>query len=90
MLGSATTFSTDTENPGARVDDLVQLWCKNKHSTSRQLPHKHGAMEPAQLHDPPFTDNAPKGPDEFFPPTQMAQLVEIIRSINASADVHTA
>ena len=51
---------------------------------------KHGAMEPAQLYDPPFTDNAPKGPDEFFPPTQMAQLIEIIRSINASADVQTA
>ena len=51
---------------------------------------RHGAMEPAQLYDPPFTDNAPKGPDEFFPPTQMAQLIEIIRSINASADVQTA
>ena len=51
---------------------------------------RHGAMEPAQLYDPPFTDNAPKGPDEFFPPTQMAQLVEIIRSINASADIQTA
>ena len=33
---------------------------------------------------------APKGPDEFFPPTQMAQLIEIISSINASADVQTA
>ena len=51
---------------------------------------RHGAMEPAQLYDPPFTDNAPKGPDEFFPPTQMAQLIEIIKSINASADVQTA
>jgi hypothetical protein len=45
---------------------------------------RYGAMEPAQLYDPPFTDNAPKGPDEFFPPTQMARLIAIIRSINAS------
>ena len=51
---------------------------------------RHGAMEPAQLYDPPFTDNGPKGPDEFFPPTQMSRLVEIIKSINATADVQTA
>ena len=49
-----------------------------------------GAMEPAQMYEPPFTDNAPKGPDEFFPPAQMAQLVEIINRINASAEVQTA
>jgi type I restriction enzyme R subunit len=47
-------------------------------------------MEPAQLYAPPFTDNAPKGPDEFFQPVQMQQLVEIIRGINASADFETA
>jgi type I restriction enzyme R subunit len=50
---------------------------------------RHGAMEPSQLYDPPFTDNAPKGPDEFFPPAQMTRLVEIIRSINALADIQT-
>jgi hypothetical protein len=47
-------------------------------------------MEPEQLYEPPFTDNAQKGPDEFFDPAQMKRLVEVISGISGSAGFQTA
>lgn len=51
---------------------------------------RQGAMEPAQLYEPPFTDKAPQGPDEIFESTSLNRLVEVIETFNASADVESA
>ncbi|MGL4304559.1 MAG: type I restriction-modification enzyme R subunit C-terminal domain-containing protein, partial [Mycobacteriaceae bacterium] len=51
---------------------------------------KHGAMDPALLFESPFTDSAPQGPDQIFPSGQSQRLVEVLRSINDSAEAASA
>lgn len=50
---------------------------------------KHGAMDPGLLFEAPFTDSAPQGPGQVFESGQSLRLVEVIRSINDSADAMT-
>ncbi|WP_072691128.1 DEAD/DEAH box helicase family protein [Rhodococcus marinonascens] len=51
---------------------------------------RHGEMEPGLLYEAPFTDSAPQGPDQVFEPNQTLRLVEVIRTINESAEVKSA
>lgn len=44
-----------------------------------------GAMYPALLCEPPFTDLAPTGPEKLFDEEKVARLVTRIRAINDSA-----
>jgi len=44
-----------------------------------------GAMDPALLYEPPFTDVAPTGPDQLFDEDRVTQLFIKIRAINDSA-----
>jgi type I restriction enzyme R subunit len=46
----------------------------------------NGAMEPARLFESPYTDNAPTGP-EFFFPGQVGDLVAILDDVTARATV---
>ncbi|HEY9312446.1 DEAD/DEAH box helicase family protein [Williamsia sp.] len=51
---------------------------------------RNGAMDPAQLYDPPFTDKAPQGPDQVFEISALTQLVKVIEDFNESAGGRTA
>ncbi|MDV6274630.1 DEAD/DEAH box helicase family protein [Rhodococcus erythropolis] len=51
---------------------------------------KHGTMDPALLFEAPFTDGAPQGPGQVFETGKSLRLVEVLRSINDSADAATA
>lgn len=44
-----------------------------------------GAMDPALLYEPPFTDLAPTGPEKLFDEEKVARLVTRIRTISDSA-----
>lgn len=44
-----------------------------------------GALDPALLYEPPFTDVAPTGPDRLFDEDRVARLFARIRQINESA-----
>jgi len=44
-----------------------------------------GAMDPALLYEPPFTDLAPTGPDQLFDAEKVTRLVRNIEAINESA-----
>lgn len=44
-----------------------------------------GAMDPALLYEPPFTDVAPTRPDQLFDEDRVTQLFSKIEAINASA-----
>lgn len=44
-----------------------------------------GAMDPALLYEPPFTDLAPTGPDQLFDAEKVTRLVRNIETINESA-----
>lgn len=44
-----------------------------------------GAMDPALLYEPPFTDIAPTGPEQVFDEDRVVRLVRTIQEINDSA-----
>lgn len=44
-----------------------------------------GAMDPALLYEPPFTDLAPTGPEQLFDAEKVTRLVRNIETINESA-----
>jgi type I restriction enzyme R subunit len=44
-----------------------------------------GAMDPALLYEPPFTDIAPTGPDQMFDEQRVVQLVRKLQALNESA-----
>jgi type I restriction enzyme R subunit len=44
-----------------------------------------GAMDPALLYEPPFTDIAPTGPEQVFDADRVVRLVRTIEAINDSA-----
>jgi type I restriction enzyme R subunit len=46
---------------------------------------ERGAMDPALLYDSPFTDIAPRGPEEMFEEERVVQLVDRIRTMSDSA-----
>jgi type I restriction enzyme R subunit len=45
----------------------------------------HGTVDPSQLYDAPFTDLAPRGPDELFPGEQLDELLRILATVEAAA-----
>ncbi|OQQ30533.1 restriction endonuclease subunit R [Prescottella equi] len=47
---------------------------------------RHGEMDPRLLFESPFTDSAPQGPTQVFGDEQAMRLVQVIRSINDSAE----
>lgn len=50
----------------------------------------NGVMKVDLLWSPPFTDDAPRGPDQLFRPTQVDVLLDKIRHLNATAEVSAA
>src|SRR5690606_4107191 len=44
-----------------------------------------GAMRPGLLYESPFTDLAPRGPDDLFGPSQVDELVSLLDEIRARA-----
>jgi len=47
---------------------------------------ENGAMEANRLYESPFTDFAPQGPEEIFPPEDADELVAAIEAVRASAE----
>ncbi len=45
----------------------------------------NGAVETARLYEPPFTDDAPYGPDTFFSDDQVEEIIEILHEVRAHA-----
>jgi type I restriction enzyme R subunit len=45
----------------------------------------HGALDAGVLYESPFTDVAPLGPDDLFPGTPVAPLVEALERVRANA-----
>lgn len=50
---------------------------------------RNGVMDAAVFYDPPFTDVAPTGPEDVFDDGG-ARVIEIVRDIDATADVSEA
>ena len=48
---------------------------------------KNGVMEPTRLYDSPFTDLAPRGPEDLFRETDIEELVEALAVVRANAEV---
>ena len=46
---------------------------------------EHGVMGAELLYESPFTDLTPRGPDEFFTPAELAELLGILEQVQASA-----
>ncbi|CAH0255620.1 hypothetical protein SRABI76_03356 [Microbacterium oxydans] len=46
---------------------------------------KNGVMDPGRLFEPPYTDQAPTGPDLIFPDVDVDLIVETLRGINRTA-----
>lgn len=45
----------------------------------------NGVVEPRRLFESPFTDYAPTGPDYYFPPANVDDIVEILHDVKAHA-----
>ena len=50
------------------------------------LTHR-GAMDAGQLYEPPFTDRAPRGPDDLFDIGRLRRIVNVIESFDSEAEV---
>jgi hypothetical protein len=48
---------------------------------------ERGVMEPSLLYEPPFTGNAPQGPEALFTSAQVEVLFWVLDDIKASASV---
>lgn len=46
---------------------------------------RNGVMDPGRLFEPPYTDQAPTGPDLLFPDADVDSIVETLRGINETA-----
>ena len=46
---------------------------------------RNGVMEPTRLFEPPYTDDAPTGPDMIFPDADVDTLVRTLREIRVTA-----
>lgn len=69
FIGDGTASAAQIEFIGMVVDHLTE----------------RGAMDPALLYDSPFTDIAPRGPEEMFEEERVVQLVDRIRTMSDSA-----
>ncbi len=47
-------------------------------------------MEPARLYDSPFTDLAPRGPEDLFKEGDIEELIEALAVVRANAEVAAA
>ncbi|AEF35358.1 type III restriction enzyme res subunit [Mycolicibacter sinensis] len=45
----------------------------------------NGVMEPARLYESPYTDHAQHGPDTVFADADVETIVDILKSVKASA-----
>ena len=45
----------------------------------------HAVTEPARLHESPFTDTTPQGPDGLFKPTELDELMPSLQAVSATA-----
>lgn len=46
----------------------------------------NGVMNPGRLYEPPFTDIAPRGPEELFPEADVQQLVDVIAAVGRNSE----
>jgi type I restriction enzyme, R subunit len=72
-LGSTSAEGTHTANQIRFINEIID------ELTSR------GAMDPARLYDPPFSDLAPTGPEGLFSDAEAEQLFDLLRLINDRA-----
>lgn len=47
----------------------------------------NGIMDPDALYEPPFTDLAPRGPEELFPEADVRTLIEVIDTVRRNAEL---
>ena len=50
----------------------------------------NGVMKPEVLGEPPFTDDAPGGPEDVFDGAQIDVIIDRIRHLNSTAEVDAA
>lgn len=48
----------------------------------------NGVMEPARLYESPYTDHAPRGPDQIFADADVTDIVDILRTVKNHAVPH--
>lgn len=46
---------------------------------------EHGVVEPSRLYESPFTDLAPRGPDDLFSSGQLDELMRTLEAVRATA-----
>jgi len=46
---------------------------------------EHGLMDAGRLYESPFTDLAPRGPDGFFSPADVQELLAVLEDVRRSA-----
>jgi type I restriction enzyme, R subunit len=46
----------------------------------------NGVMDPGMFYEPPFTDIAPRGPEDLFPEGDIEELVEIVQGVRRNAE----
>lgn len=46
---------------------------------------QNGVMDPGRLYDPPFTDLAPRGPEELFGDAAVEELIGALRTVESTA-----
>ncbi len=48
---------------------------------------QHGVIEARRFYESPYTDLAPRGPDDLFPHDDLARLIDTLAAVRARADV---
>lgn len=48
----------------------------------------NGLMDPARLYESPYTDHAPRGPEEMFGDADVGSIVDILRTVKSHAVPH--
>jgi type I restriction enzyme R subunit len=47
---------------------------------------RNGSMDPGRLYESPFTDYSPAGPDQIFEDSDLRLIVDLVTTVNESAD----